>query len=381
MKLNIAVLFGHLSCEHDISIITACQAMKNIDKNRFNIIPIYVTKNNTYITSKKLLRLSNYPDNISGKEVTLLPNSNYLYKRGVAGFIKYLRIDVALFCFHGNMGENGAMQGLFELNNIPYTSTDIVGSVCGANKIVFKEILKGLKIPTAKSLWLTENEFHLNKHKLIKSVFKRLGEKVIVKPNTLGSSIGISVCSNEIELIKALRLAFELDGRVLIEEYIKDFKEVNIATFYTGTEYVFSEIEQANKSNNFLTFTDKYINSGKCKANNSNAIYLGGNIKAELSDKQINQIKLYTRRIYNTLNLKGVVRFDYMVTNDVVYLNEINTIPGSLANYLFKDKGYSYKKLLTALINAAILNNSKKNKYINTFESSVLKGNVGGVKK
>lgn len=383
MKLNIAVLFGHISCEHDISIITACQAIKHLDKNKYNVIPIYVTKNNKYITSNKLTEVSNYPNNVTGKEVFILPNSNYLYKKGINGLCKHLRIDVALLCFHGNFGENGAIQGLFELNNIPYTSTDIIGSSCGANKIVFKQILKGLNVPTAKSLWLTDKEFHLRKDKVINAIFKKLGNSVIIKPNTLGSSIGISVCNNQLELIKALRLAFELDSRVLVEEYITDFKEVNIATIYNGSEHIFSEIEEAKHSNKFLSFTDKYISGSKTKVteNKPNAIYLGGNLKAELSPKQKTQIKVYTKRVYDTLNLKGIVRFDFMVTNNKIYLNEINTIPGSLANYLFKPKGYSYKKLLTELINSAIVNNSKKNNYIKTFESSVLNGSNNGIKK
>lgn len=379
MKLNIAVLFGHISCEHDISIITACQAMKHLDNDRYNVIPIYVTKDNKYITSDTLMSLSNYPDHIKGKEVYILPNSTYLYTKSLLGFKKHLRIDVALLCMHGHLGEDGALQGLFELNNIPYTSTGIIGSACGANKIVFKEILKGLKIPCAKSMWISDYEFHMRKEKVVSNIFKKLGGKVIVKPNTLGSSIGINVCSNESELISALRLAFELDSRVLVEEYIDDFREVNIASFYTGIEYIFSDIEEAEHRSKFLSFDDKYIKGSK--SSNANAIYLGGNIKADLLSEQKTQIKMYSKRLYDTLDLKGIVRFDYMVTNDKIYLNEINTIPGSLANYLFKSKGFTYTKLLDELINSAILNNSKNKNYIRTFESSVLKGNTKGIKK
>lgn len=383
MKLNIAVLFGHLSCEHDISIITANQAMKNLDTNKYNIIPIYITKDNKYITCDELKSLSYYNQGIKGKEIFFLPNSNFIYKNSVLGLKKYKRIDVALLCFHGHLGEDGAMQGLFELNNIPYTSTSIIGSSCGANKIVFKEILKGLRIPTVKSMWLSDYEFHKDKHKIATNIFHKLGNTVIVKPNSLGSSIGINVCSTELELVSAFKLAFELDNRVLIEEYIKDFREVNIASFFDGEKHIFSDIEEAPHNNKFLSFDEKYLGGNKLKNKESNgqAVYLGGNLKAELDNKQKNQIKLYTKRLYDTLELNGIVRFDYMITNDTIYLNEINTIPGSLANYLFKSNGYTYKELLDKLINSAILNNSKKESYIHTFNSSVLKNTNGIIKK
>lgn len=383
MKLNLAVLFGHLSCEHDISIITACQAMRKLDKQKYNIIPIYITKENKYITGKDLLTISNYPNNIKGEEVFFLPNSKYLYKKGMLGLKKYLMIDVALFCFHGRLGEDGAMQGLFELNGIPYTSTNMLGSVCGANKIAFKEILKGIEVPSVPSIWVKDSEYYLRKDKLINFIIKKLGLPVIVKPNTLGSSIGISVANNQYELNKALSFAFELDERVLIEKFITDFREINIATLFDGTKYIFSDIEEAVKSDKFLTFENKYIKGSKIKSNNktNSQTYLNGNVKAKLTKSENCKIKLYTKKVYDILDLSGVVRFDYIVTKDSIYLNEINTIPGSLANYLFKGKGLTYEKLLNELINSAILNNSKKQNYIHTFNSSVLKSSSGGIKK
>lgn len=387
MKLNIAVLFGHLSCEHDISIITACQAMRNLDKNKYNIIPIYITKDNKYITDEKLLLISNYPNNIKGTEVCFLPNSKYLYKKNMFGLKKYKQIDVALFCFHGHLGEDGAMQGLFELNDIPYTSTDIIGSVCGSNKIIFKEILKGIDVPQVSSIWVRDSEFYLRKEKLLKYIIKKLNLPVIVKPNTLGSSIGITVANNEYELSNSLSLAFELDERVLIEKFVSDFKEINIATLFDGSKYIFSDLEEAIKNDKILTFENKYIGGSKTKNADKKIVptqtYLNGNLKAKLTRSQNFKIKMYTKKVYDILNLKGVVRFDYIVTNSDIYLNEINTIPGSLANYLFKNKGLNYSKLLDELINSAIVNNSKKQNYIHTFNSSVLKSNatLNGIKK
>ncbi len=380
MKLNIAVLFGHQSCEHDISIITACHAMKNIDLEKYNVIPIYITKDNKYITSNSLKQISNFPNNIKGKEVVFLPNSNYVYLKGRFGLKKYKRIDTALFCFHGKYGENGAMQGLFELNNIPYTSTGLIGSINGASKSLFKEILKGIKIPNVKGVEVKDVEYFNDKNKCIKKIIKDLSLPVIVKPSELGSSIGINVANNEIELNSALKFAFELGESVLVEKYITNFKEVNVAVLYDGEKYIFSEFEEAIKNDKILSFNDKYISGGK-KSQPLSATYLGGNLKANLTKIQTEKIKQYTLKVALKLNLKGVVRFDYIIEENKIYLNEINTIPGSLANYLFKNKGIDYKKLLNILINSAIVENSKKSNYINYFESSVLENNSCGVKK
>lgn len=379
MKLNIAVLFGHKSCEHDISIITACHAMKNIDTEKYNIIPIYITKENKYITGQSLKQISNYPNNIKGKEIVFLPNSNYTYFKSKFGLKRHKRIDCALFCFHGNLGENGAMQGLFELNNIPYTSTGLVGSINGMNKVLFKEILKGIKVPAVKGIEVRDNEYYFDKNKCVNKIIKTMSLPLIVKPSELGSSIGISVANNEIELNNALKYAFELSGSVLIEKYVSNFKEVNVALLYDGEKYILSEFEEVIKNNDILSFDDKYISGSK--KNIANATYLGGNLKANLSEDQVEKIKKYTLKVALKLNLKGVVRFDYIITKDKIYLNEINTIPGSLANYLFKSKGISYKNLLDILINSAIVENSKKNNYINYFESSVLENNSNGLKK
>ena len=378
MKLNIAILYGHLSPEHDISILTAVQVMKAIDTNKYNVIPIYITKDNKYITGKKLNEISNYPNNISGREVTILPNSNYLYKKSNLGLRKYIRIDVALLCFHGNYGENGAMQSIFEMNNIPYTSTGMIGSICGANKIVFKEIIKSNNIPTVNARWFSENDFYKDKKFTLDKISSVLGYPVIVKPNTLGSSIGINVANNENELYNALKTAFELDGNVLVEKFITGCREVNIAIMYDGYKYIYSEIEEVCSKDKFLTFNDKYMGNSNKSKSNSVGMYLGANIKAELNNEIKSKIIEYTKTVHNLLELRGIVRFDYLIDGEDIYLNEINTIPGSLANYLFES--YTFTELIDVLINSAILNNSKSNKYIKTFDSSVLENRTRGIK-
>ena len=380
MKLNIAVLFGHRSCEHDISIITACQAIKNLDSKKYNIIPIYITKDNKYITGESLKHISNYPNYVKGKEIVFLANSNYVYLKGKFGLVRHKRIDCALFCFHGKYGENGAMQGLFELNNIPYTSTGLVGSINGTSKTLFKEILKGINVPNIKGVEIKDNEYFLDKNKCVRKIIKTLNLPVIIKPNELGSSIGISVASNEIELNSALKLAFDLGNSALVEKYISDFKEVNIAILFDGEKYIFSDIEEVVKSDKILSFENKYI-SGSKKSTNLVATYFGGNFKADLNEMEIEKIKKYTLKVALKLNLRGVVRFDYIICEKKIYLNEINTIPGSLANYLFKNKGINYKNLLDILINSAIIENSKNNNYVTYFESSVLENNTNGIKK
>lgn len=373
MKQNLAVLFGQFSCEHDISIITACQAMKNINKDKYQIIPIYCTKENTYLTGIDLMDIENYPDKVKDKEVTILPNSNFLYYKKGKRLKKGEQIDVALFCFHGHNGEDGAMQGLFELNGIPYTSIGVMGSSVASDKVLFKQLLNGLNIPNVYSMWLELSDYYENKDKNLTDIIKDIQLPLIVKPSNLGSSIGVSVCNNEFELKNALDLAFELDDRVLIEKYLKDIKEINVAVLFDGSEYIYSEFEEVIHKEKILSFENKYIYKSGKKMTRSVASYLGGNIKAKLSVKDKKTMRMICDKICNVLNLKGVVRFDYMISNGDIFLNEINTIPGSLSNYLFIEK-YTYTELLDTLINASILNQSKKESITHVFNSSVLSG-------
>ena len=334
MKENLLVIFGGESCEHDISIISAIQAIKNVDENYYNIIPIYITKSGIMLTGKKLTELSSFSNfNTSNlTEVSFIVGKNYLYYKTLLGYKQKVKADVALIVMHGINGEDGKIMSLLELSKIPYTACSPLQSELCMDKCVFKDYLKGLKINVVNGVSVFSYEYALNPETVKNFITDVVGFPLIVKPATLGSSIGIKVCNNVLELENALKLAFTYCNKVLIEEFLEDVTEVNLAVLGYENDITLSVTEQPIKQNEFLTFDNKYVgNSAEGMAN------LKRIVPADVSTEVSKEIKNIAKRIFTNLNLKGVVRFDFMVDNKTnkVYVNELNTIPGSLAYYLF----------------------------------------------
>lgn len=371
MKINLAIMFGGVSCEHDISIITAMQAVKNLNTVKYNVIPIYITKGGQWLSGKKLLDIEYFKSHAKGKatSVTMLPNDNFLYKKTKIGLKKWMQIDVALLAFHGLNGEDGTISGLCELNQIPYTACSIFSSSLCCDKVSFKYYIKGLGLKSAKFVTVTQTEFNEKSKTIIDKIVSKLGYPLIVKPSKLGSSIGISVCNNLKELTDAIDLGFSLDEQLLIEQYLTDIREINCAVVGMGSDIIVSELEEPIKTNKILSFENKYINSHKNGDMEFTTRKMPPNISKELYNKVVSVSKL----LFSKLNLKGVIRIDYIVTKqNELLVNEINTIPGSFANYLFKPKDISFAKLLDKLVSTAISESILKQQKIKTFQSDVL---------
>ena len=256
MKKNIAIIFGGKSTEHEISILSAMQAMENMDREKYNLLPIYITKDGKWYYGEKLNKLSTYKNfNTKGlKEVAILPYDTNLYAKKLSGYKPMESIDCAFIIMHGMNGEDGSLQGLMELANIPYSSCGILASSIGMSKLAQKIFFTGLEIPVVPYFSITKNQF------------EKMGEKVdidktlfpvIVKPNRLGSSIGISFCKNKTTLKKALNLAFKFDDTVVVEKAIKRLKEVNISALGDSEKILLSETEQPQSNHEILTFQDK----------------------------------------------------------------------------------------------------------------------------
>lgn len=334
MKENLAVIFGGVSCEHDISIISAIQAIKNIDTNFYNIIPIYITKSGVMLTGKKLIELSTF-SNMNYKKfkpVTFVSGSNNLYLKSLFGYTKKQIINVALVIMHGENGEDGKIMSMLSLCGIPYSACDQMQSAICMDKCVFKDYLKGLKINTVSGLTVFDYDYLTNPEKVKKQVLKQLNYPVILKPATLGSSIGIKIANNESELEAGLVVAFNYCNKVLIESYLSDITEINVALLGFNNDVTISETEQPVKQNDILTFDNKYMGNSSAGMANLKRI-----IPADVSAEIAEEVKQTALKIFNSLSLKGVVRFDFIVDNKTnkVYVNELNTIPGSLAFYLF----------------------------------------------
>ena len=411
MKKNIAVIFGGNSTEHDISILSGLQFVNAINKEKYNVIPIYIMQNGQWISGNSLLDVNVFKDfnlsKIKVKTVAILPCSNYLHTKSFGKFKPSIKIDCAVIALHGKNGEDGTIQGLFELANIPYTSTSVLGSSVGLDKDMMKQIFDYNKIPIIDFVTITKSQYDSENYK-IKLISNKICFPLIVKPNRLGSSIGISICKTDEELEKALNLAFMFDDKVVVEKCVEDIKEVNISVLGYGENCEVSFTEEVNNKNGLLTFQKKYLNQNSSKnlSQNANKIQnikkieaksqkiitnkeeasltsaegsksgmqnLNRIMPANISKAQIKKIEGIAKKIFAILNCKGVVRIDFIIdqTANKIYANEINTIPGSFAFYLWEKRGIKFDKLAETLIEIAMEQKSQEKKYITKFSSNI----------
>ncbi len=368
---NILIVFGGKSCEHDISVITGVLTTNTIDSNLYNKIPVYVNNDGEWFYSPILNDLEWFKNKDYKKvtKVSLILGDNYLYSVNKGRLKKLFKIDCAINCMHGVNGEDGSLSGVMNLSNIPIASPDIFTSSFSIDKDVTKIILKGLNVNCLGYVRIMKECFFAKKDLAIKMVESKIPYPVIVKPATLGSSIGISVAKNKTELENALINAFTYDVKVIVERALKDFIEINQSVYKIGEEIRLSPLERPFMQKDILSFSDKYLKS-KDLPNKE--------FPAKISEKLKNEIYKITERVYRKCCFNGIIRIDYLIENDVVYLNEINTVPGSLAYYLHCQNTKEFSALLSSLIENAITDFNQKKSLKKVYLSSVL--NVKGVK-
>lgn len=358
--MNILLVYGGKSCEHDISIITACLAKGYFDGNLFSA---YLSQENVcYLVPNDFAPCKHKNLNFKYQLTFLLGRRQVaVIKRN--RITKILDIDVVVNCCHGRCGEDGTVAALCNLANLPLVGSDVVAAAVTMDKTVTKQMLRSFNFPVVDGVVLNDYE----EGSLRKA--EELGYPIIVKPSTLGSSIGISLCHNREQLADALKTAFGYDNRVLCEKALVNFYELNCAAMRSPSgKTEVSRVERPFTSHDILTFQDKYQRGEKfCSESPS--------IDCDLAA----EVQKMTQEIYEKLNLAGVVRVDYLVENDKIFVNEINSIPGSLSYGLWQEK-YSPKQFGNILLHQAILNYANAEKKTHSFTSSVLDGR-GGIKK
>lgn len=353
--MNVAIVFGGPTVEHDISIITASQIFASINKKKYNVILIYYSKDKKFYEVQNFECVKNFGEDI--KLLDELPINRFKGKKR-GNFKKIKTIDCVLCALHGKNTEGGELAGFFETIGIPYTSSGVLGASIGQDKIIMKKILKYDRINVLDFISFSNDEFKVNESYFLTKI-KEIGYPVIIKPSMLGSSIGISVVNDEIELKKGLNLAFKYDDYVLVEKALKDYREFNCAII----EKMTSSIEEVVVKDDIFTFKDKY------EVQKSEHI-LPANIEKELEDE------IYDLTLKTSISLRNesVARIDFLYDKieKKLYVNEINTIPGALSYYLFEDKGVFFDELIDKIILNAIKRDYKKNKLLNYFNSNVL---------
>ncbi|GHU98284.1 D-alanine--D-alanine ligase [Clostridia bacterium] len=368
MKKNLVIFFGGRSCEHEISIITAQQAIANIDRGKYEIFPVYIAPDGVWRHGRGYDRLQSFASGAvpKGAEVLLTPGSPVLYRRAKPGRIKpVICIHAALLCMHGLNGEDGALQGLLELSGVPYTSCNVQASGACMDKIVSKFLFKGLGLPVTEFAWFTAGEFERGPEACLDRAEKAAGYPCIVKPANLGSSIGISVCPDRSALRAAVATAAAFDRRVLVERGLTDFFELNCSALGIENDVKISECERPAAWHEFLTFEDKYMSGGKgdrSGGQNGKENAAGGGkigmhglkreLPARIEPAVRDAVREATERVFRTLNAKGVVRVDFLVDKKTgtVYINEVNTIPGSLSFYFWEREGVEFPQLIDRLV-------------------------------
>lgn len=402
MSLKVAVIYGSRTCEHDVSIVSALQAMDNLDKNEYEIVPVYIARDGQWYTGRLLRNITFYsafkpelvthvaPVMSEDGKLTLMPVTS-IAPHGFKGMVKVLmsnmnlgedtveKCDVVLPVMHGMNGEDGTLQGLLELFNVPYTSTGVLGSALGMDKIAMKQFFRGCGLPVVDGMWFARSEWNKNHEEVLNRVESSCPYPVYVKPANLGSSIGISRATDRQSLIKAIETAVEYDRRILVEHGIEKPVEINCSALRIKGEVRASLCEMPASWEEFLTFDDKYLRgskSGKGQGMES----LARKVPAPISDELTQRIQQMTTQVYNAMDCKGVVRIDYMLDGDELYINEINIIPGSLAFYLWEPLGISFKEMLDCMIEDAFTAYAEKNRSVFSYDSSILRSVQGGLK-
>lgn len=406
MRLNIAVVFGGKSTEHEVSVISALQAIENIDKEKYNIIAIYMDKKGDFYFSKDnlLIDSKNYK-NVNTllsrcSNVYFVKDKNHTYVREVNAKIFGSKlnqlIDVAFPIVHGTNVEDGNLQGYFHTLNLPIVGPDTLSAALSMDKFVMKEYCKAIGVPVIDALRFDRRDFK-NVDEIVKRVKAEIGFPVIVKPINLGSSIGIKKAKDETGLKEAFELAFSFSDIILVEKAITNLREINCAVLGDKFESECSALEEPFGNDEILSFADKYMSGGKGTKGSkvvgagSKVNYVGDKLSgstgtkggmaslsrkvpADIDEKNAEEIRKYAKTIFKYLGCSGVSRIDFIIDKDTdkVYANEINSIPGSLSFYLFKPLGMEYKSLLDRLISIAIENYKNEERLSFSFDNNLL---------
>lgn len=369
---TVAVIFGGRSVEHDVSIVTGHQVMEAFPASRYDVVPIYISRDGKWYTGEPLLTLKNFEDeNVVNMEgvvsCVLSPDVRHhgLILNPLAGrFSKseIKRIDVIFPTIHGSHGEDGTLQGLLELADIPYVGCATLGSALTNDKIITKMILRQSDVPVLDDLYFSRDEWLDTPDDIISKITTTFEYPIFVKPATLGSSIGIGRADSEQLLRSSIDIASNFDRRIIIEPAVTDGIEINCSVMGFGNTFEASTLEQPISWDDFLSYEDKYLrgNEGMKSADRV--------IPAPISDELTQRIKDITIRAFKAVDGRGIARIDYLVkpeTNEV-YLNEINTMPGSVSFYLWREDGYSTTDVVEKLVQLAQSANAVKRR--NTYD-------------
>lgn len=390
--INIAVLYGGKSVEHEVSVITAMQALAVITEMKgFRAIPIYVSKEGNWFTGENIDKIEKYK-NVPAllkecRNVALVPSG----RSGVARLIdlngkksfydeNISRVDIVFPIIHGTGGEDGTLQGMLDLIGVPYIGCGALAAATTMDKTATKLILKSAGIPQMPGKWFFSDNVDTHLEQILDSCEKDLIYPMIAKPADVGSSVGVKSASNRTELGEAIKFAAKFSTKVVVEFKLEDNYEINISVLGDRTEQQLSVCEHPMTSSEFLTYEDKYMSSGGSKGMSA----AKRQIPADIPDRLRKQVEDLARSCFVQLDCAGVVRIDFLVDKGTLkpFVCELNTIPGSLAFYLWEATGMNFEMLIKELVEIAFRVHRRKNRIIRSIDSNLLQNNgLKGIKK
>ncbi|WP_340103326.1 D-alanine--D-alanine ligase [Rhodohalobacter sp. 8-1] len=377
-KPNVIVAFGGVSPEHEVSVLTAMQVLAALEDSSYRAIPLYISKSGQWYTGEILRDLKNYKDlnkltaTASPCVFTRLSDGRPVLKTLVSGIFsrsEEVPIYAVLPAFHGSAGENGSFQGICEVYNIPYTGSGVMGSAIGMNKVIAKQLCKSAGIPVVNGISFSENRWVDERDQILGQI-KELGESAIVKPVSLGSSIGVEIVKNTEEAETAIETAFRYDSHLMVEQAITPLVEINCSVLGTPEKNRVSVCERPMGREELLSFADKYQQDEGAKGMASADRVIPADIAPELAES----IQDTAKKVFSTIQASGLARLDFLVDGETnqFYFNEINTIPGSFSFYLWKESNISFNNLMEELLSIAVDQHQKKNGRVQSYETNLL---------
>jgi D-alanine-D-alanine ligase len=387
MKMQIAVFFGGKSVEHEVSVITGMQAAAALNKEKYEVTPVYVAKDGAMYTGPGFSKLESYrslPSLIeSGRQVCLMRSEGRTVLHSTAkklfGGDKPLYLDAAVAAVHGTFGEDGCLQGFLEMAGLPYTGCDVIASALCMDKPMSKAILRSSGLPVLDDLVLESDKYNRNPEVALNALESHFPYPVMVKPANLGSSVGISRADNRERMQSALELAFNFSHRVLIEPALIHMREINCAVIGDTLKARASVCEEPVMTDSILSYRDKYQAGSKDKQSG-----ISGQkriIPADIPEDKAAVIQKLAVKAFRCLGCSGTARADFLwdTLHDKLYINELNTIPGSLAFYLWEKTGMTFETLMDELIDIAYARQRSRTQLtfsydINILQNAELKG-------
>ena len=400
MKICIALFFGGQSVEHEVSVITGLQAYYAFDKEKYDVVPVYISKDNEMYIGEKIGDIAAYK-NIPAllKEsvrVNLVRENGKVYLREVypKKFHKPsdVLVDVAFPAVHGTNVEDGTLQGYLRTFCLPYTGCDVTSSALGMDKFAMKAVLSYMGIPVLPCVMTDSFKYEADKEGICTEIEGKIGYPVIVKPVNLGSSVGIKIAHDRAGLIEALDEAFGFAMKVLVEKAIINLKEINCSVLGDMEHAEASECESPVAKDEILSYKDKYMSGGSTKTGSKTGgsksengmASLSRELPANISKETREEVRELSVKTFMALGCSGVARVDCMLDKDTgkVYVNEINTIPGSLSFYLWEPVGVPYNELLDRMVKLALKRDRELSNISFSFDTNLLSTvNLGGAKQ